>query len=100
MTLKKIQILGAQVDMMRALMWHWQQYGEPAPYTEIGKYQSSLYQGALKKLMDAKLVRRAKIKNFGGRGYRPGYEITEAGIEWYPQARALYDGLIKQPTHK
>lgn len=100
MTLKKIQILGAQVDMLRALIWHWQQYNEPVPFAEIGLYDTSLYRGSLKKLLDAKLVRKAKIKNFGGKGTRPGYEITDAGRTWYPQARALYDGLIKQPTHK
>lgn len=100
MTNKQLQILGAQVDMMRALLWHRQQYNEAVPFSAIGEYKTELYRGSLKKLLSAGLVKRAMIKNFCGRGTRPGYEITEEGVKWYEVNKELYAKLIKNPTHK
>lgn len=95
MTLKQEQILEAMIVIFRSLLWHYTQTGEAAPFSAIGNSKSQLSYTARNRMLKAGYMTVGKAKNFEGRGARPVYAVTDAGMAWYKEAVAVHAQQLK-----
>ena len=90
MTLKREQILGVQVELMRALLRYDEVMSSPAPFAALGNSRRELVQTAMAKLVASRLVRRADFPNRKGAGIQRGFAPTPKGRQWFSVASELY----------